>query len=155
MGESNRLRQNYVTNNYALNMTDLANATKIAASQAAQSGIEIDQMTAALATMISTTQQGGEIAARSLRGILMNIQQVKGEVGDGEEDITAESLTKYEKAAKDLGVALKEVKNGVSVLRDPMAVLNDLAEAFNKEADDSIKKANLINAIGGKFYLVA
>ena len=49
-------------------MTDLANATKIAASQAAQSGIEIDQMTAALATMISTTQQGGEIAARSLRG---------------------------------------------------------------------------------------
>lgn len=61
-------RQNYVTNNYALNMTDLANATKIAASQAAQSGIEIDQMTAALATMISTTQQGGEIAARSLRG---------------------------------------------------------------------------------------
>ena len=68
MGESNRLRQNYVTNNYALNMTDLANATKIAASQAAQSGIEIDQMTAALATMISTTQQGGEIAARSLRG---------------------------------------------------------------------------------------
>ena len=61
-------RQNYVTNNYALNMTDLANATKIAASQAAQSGVEIDQMTAALATMISTTQQGGEIAARSLRG---------------------------------------------------------------------------------------
>jgi TP901 family phage tail tape measure protein len=148
-------RQNYVTNNYALNMTDLANATKIAASQAAQSGVEIDQMTAALATMISTTQQGGEIAARSLRGILMNIQQVKGEVGDGEEDITAESLTKYEKAAKDLGVSLKEVKDGVAVLRDPMAVLSDLAEAFNKEADDSIKKANLINAIGGKFYLVA
>ena len=85
----------------------------------------------------------------------MNIQQVKGEVGDGEEDITAESLTKYEKAAKDLGVSLKEVKDGVTVLRDPMAVLNDLAEAFNKEADDSIKKANLINAIGGKFYLVA
>ena len=85
----------------------------------------------------------------------MNIQQVKGEVGDGEEDITEESLTKYEKAAKDLGVALKEVKDGVAVLRDPMAVLNDLAEAFNKEADDSIKKANLINAIGGKFYLVA
>lgn len=81
----------------------------------------------------------------------MNIQQVKGEVGDGEEDITAESLTKYEKAAKDLGVALKEVKDGAAVLRDPMAVLNDLAEAFNKEADDSIKKANLINAIGGKY----
>lgn len=79
----------------------------------------------------------------------MNIQQVKGEVGDGEEDITTESLTKYEKAAANLGVALKEVRDGVVVLRDPMQVLNDLAVAFNKESDDSIKKAELINAVGG------
>ncbi len=144
-------RQNYVTNNYALNMTDLANAIKIAASQAAQSGVEIDEMTAALATMISSTQQSGEEVSRALRGILMNIQQVKGEVGDGEEDITTESLNKYEKAAANLGVALKEVKDGVVVLRDPMQVLNDLAVAFNKESDDSIKKAELINAVGGKY----
>ena len=145
-------RQNYVTNHYALSMSDLAEATKIAASQAAQSGIGIDEMTAALSTMIATTQQGGEIAARSLRGILMNIQMVKGEVGDGEEDITSESLTKYEKAAADLGVSLKEVRNGVVSLRDPMVVLDELATAFNKEADDSIKKANLISAIGGNRF---
>jgi hypothetical protein len=81
----------------------------------------------------------------------MNIQQVKGEVGDGEEDITAESLTKYEKAAEALGVSLKEVRNGAVSLRDPMVVLDELATAFNKEADDSIKKANLISAIGGKY----
>ena len=81
----------------------------------------------------------------------MNIQQVKGEVGDGEDDITEESLTKYEAAAKSLSVSLKEVKDGVTVLRNPMEVLNDLAEAFNKEADDSIKKVNLINALGGKY----
>lgn len=81
----------------------------------------------------------------------MNIQQVKGEVGDGESDITAESLSKYEKAAADLGVSLKEVRNGAVSLRDPMIVLDELATAFNKEADDSIKKANLISAIGGKY----
>lgn len=81
----------------------------------------------------------------------MNIQQVKGEVGDGEDDITAESLSKYEKAAADLGVFLKEVRNGATALRDPMVILDELANAFNKEADDSIKKANLINAIGGKY----
>ena len=144
-------RQNYITNHYALSMSDLAEATKIAASQAAQSGIGIDEMTAALSTMISTTQQGGEIAARSLRGILMNIQQIKGEVGDGEEDITSDSLSKYEKAAAALGVSLKEVRNGAVALRDPMVVLDELATAFNKEADNSIKKANLISAIGGKY----
>lgn len=85
----------------------------------------------------------------------MNLQQVKAEeseIGDGGEAITAESLSKYEKACADLGVALKEVKNGVWVLRDPMEILNELAIAFNKEADDSIKKANLINAVGGKRY---
>lgn len=84
----------------------------------------------------------------------MNLQQVKAtadDIGDGGDDITSESLTKYEKACMDLGVALKEVKNGVWVLRDPMKILNDLAVAFNNEADNSIKKANLINAVGGKY----
>lgn len=88
----------------------------------------------------------------------MNLQQVKStadEIGDGGEDITDESLTKYEKACLDLGVALKEVKNGVTVLRDPMQILEELASAVAKESEDSIKVANLINAVGGKFCLVA
>ena len=45
----------------------------------------------------------------------MNLQQIKSsaeDIGDGGEDITTESLTKYEKACADLGVSLKEVKNG-------------------------------------------
>ena len=82
----------------------------------------------------------------------MNVQQVKGEVGDGEDDITTESLTKYEKACWDLGVALKEVKDGALQLRDPMVVLEELATAVSKEAEGSIKTANLINAVGGKVY---
>ena len=49
-------------------MKNLAEATKIVASQAYQSGVGIDEMTAALGTMIATTQQGGEVAARSLKG---------------------------------------------------------------------------------------
>ena len=49
-------------------MTDLAEATKLAASQAAQAGVGTDELTAALGTMIASTQQGGEIAARAFRG---------------------------------------------------------------------------------------
>lgn len=146
--------QNYITNRNALNMSELAEATKIVASQAAQSGIGIDEMTAAVGTMIATTQQGGEVAARALKGILMNLQAVKGtaeDIGDGGEDITDESLTKYEKACLDLGVALKEVKNGVLQLRDPMVILEELANAVSKEAEGSIKVANLVSAIGGKY----
>lgn len=61
-------RQNYITNRNAVNMEELTNATKVAGSQAAQSGIGIDEMTAAVGTMIATTQQGGEVAARALKG---------------------------------------------------------------------------------------
>ena len=84
----------------------------------------------------------------------MNLQQVKGtaeDIGDGGEDITTESLTKYEKACADLGVSLKEVKDGVLQLRDPMVILEELANAVSKESEGSIKVANLINAVGGKY----
>lgn len=146
--------QNYITNHNALNMTDLAEATKIAASQSKTAGIQIDEMTAAVGTMIATTQQGGDIAGRAFKGLIMNLQQVEGtaeEIGDGGDAITTESLTKYEKACKDLGVSLKEVKDGTLQLRDPMQVLNDLAESVSKESEGSIKVANLINSVGGKY----
>lgn len=146
--------QNYVTNHNAVNMSQLAEATKIAGSQAATSGVKIDQLTAALGTMIATTQQGGETAARAFKGVMMNLQQVTAEsdeIGDGGDAITTESLTKYEKACEDLGVSLKTLKNGVLSLRDPMEVLKDLAAAYTKEAEGSIKAANLINAVGGKY----
>jgi TP901 family phage tail tape measure protein len=146
--------QNYITNHNAVSMENLAQATKLAASQAAASGVEIDELTAAVGTMVAVTQQGGDQAGRAFKGILMNIQQVKAsaaDIGDGGEDITAESLSKYEKATAALGVSLKEVKNGTVQLRKPMEVLRDLAIAVNKEGENSVKVANLISAVGGKF----
>lgn len=145
--------QNYITNRNALSMQDLAEATKIAASQSASSGIAIDQATAAMGTMIATTRQGGDVAARAWKGILMNIQQVEGEVEDGE-IIDAESLSKYEKACESLGVSLKEVKDGVISLRDPMQILKELSEAYTALDESDARRANLISAVGGKIYHV-
>lgn len=146
--------QNYITNHNALNMENLSQATKVAASQAAASGVAIDELTAAVGTMVATTQQGGDVAGRAFKGILMNLQQVKAtadDIGDGGEDITTESLSKYEAAAKALGVSLKEVRNGVLQLRDPMEILRELSIAVQNEAEGSIKVANLISSVGGKF----
>ena len=146
--------QNQITNRNAVNMTELANATKLVASQAAQSGIAEDEMTAALSTMIATTQQGGEIAARSFKGILMNLQQVTGELDDGEV-IDEDSLQKVEKRLTSVGVAMKEVNDGTVSLRDPMKVLEELAQVYNSLPDDSVEKAGIISDLGGKIYLVA
>lgn len=146
--------QNYITNKNALSMENLAQATKVSASQAAVSNVAIDELTAAVGTMVAKTQESGDVAGRAFKGILMNIQQVKAdadEIGDGGEAITTESLSKYEEATKALGVSLKEVKNGVWELRDPMQILKELSQAVNKESEGSVKVANLINAVGGKF----
>lgn len=142
--------QNNITNKNALSMRDLAEATKIAASQSYSSGIAIDKSTAAMGVMMASTRQGGDVAARAWKGILMNIQQVKGEVADGE-IIDEASLSKYEKASEALGVSLKEVKNGVVSLRDPMVVLEELSKAYTALDKSDVRRANLISAVGGKY----
>ncbi len=141
---------NYVTNHNALSMADLAKATEIAASQSASSNVAIEESTAAMGTMIATTRQGGDIAARAWKGILMNLQQVKGEVEDGE-IIDEEQLSKYEKASEALGVSLKEVKNGTLALRDPIEILKELSQAYTSLDKSDVRRANLINAVGGKY----
>lgn len=142
--------QNYITNHNAVNMSELAEATKVVASQAASSNVEIDKLTASVGTMMAVTQQGGDIAARAFKAILMNIQQVSGSVSDGEE-ISTDDLTKYQKACEELGVSLSEVKNGIVSLRDPMQVLKELSEAYTSLDKMDARRSNLISAIGGKY----
>src|SRR5690606_12478728 len=106
--------------------------------------------TAAITTMGVVTQASGSELGRAFKGILMNLQQIKGETEDGE-IIDEESLSKVEESAKDLGVSLKEVRNGVLSLRDPMEVLKELAEVYTSLEDGDIRRANLISSLGGKY----
>ena len=144
--------QNYITNRNALSMTDLADATRVSASQAASAGVSVDQMTAAVGTMIATTRESGDTMGRAFKAILMNVQQVKGTVDETTGEVVgAEDLTKYEEAANALGVKLKEVKDGYLALRDPMVVLKELSKAYTSLNEDDTRRANLISAIGGKY----
>lgn len=137
---------NYITNHNAVNMTELAEGMSIVGSQASSLGVGVDQTTAALGTMIATTQQSGSEMARAFKAILLNIQQVS----DEEEGIDAEGLTKYEKACNALNVSLKETKNGVMSLRDPMEVIKDLSEEYTKLDASDIRRTNLLSSVGGK-----
>ena len=137
---------NYITNHNAVNMTELAEGMSIVGSQASSLGVGVDQTTAALGTMIATTQQSGSEMARAFKAILLNIQQVS----DEEEGIDAEGLTKYEKACNALNVSLKETKNGVMSLRDPMEVIKDLSEEYTKLDANDIRRTNLLSSVGGK-----
>jgi len=137
---------NYITNHNAVNMTELAESMSIVGSTAASFGVDVDKATAVLGTMIATTQQSGSEVARAFKAILLNIRQVS----DEEEGIDAEGLTKYESACNALNVKLKETKNGVLSLRDPMEVLKELSVEYNKLEETDIRRTNLLSSIGGK-----
>lgn len=137
---------NYITNHNAVNMTELAESMSIVGSTAASFGVDVDEATAALGTMIATTQQSGSEVARAFKAILLNIRQVS----DEEEGIDAEGLTKYENACNALNVKLKETKDGVLSLRDPMEVLRDLSTEYNKLEESDIRRTDLLSSVGGK-----
>lgn len=145
---------NNITNHNAVNMTELAEGMSVVGSQAASSQIKINETTAAIGTMIAVTQKSGREMGNAFKGIVMNLQQVTGDVGDGEDIIDSESLTKYEEACAKLGVSLKEVRNGVVSLKEPMQILKELSEEYTKLDKADVKRANLLSAVGGKVYHV-
>ena len=67
---------NYITNNNAVNMSELSEGFSIVSSTAASFGVRADELAAALGTMAATTQQSGSEVARAFRAILLNIRQV-------------------------------------------------------------------------------
>ena len=141
---------NYISNKNSANLTDIADATRVSASFAANASVAIDELTAAEATMIAVTKRSGSEIGRAFRSIVLNLQQVSGEF-DGEV-ISEEDLAKVEARCHSLGVELEYMKDGVPTLRNTMDVLRDLAEVYNSLPDNSAEKQGLIADIGGKYH---
>lgn len=138
---------NHIADRNAVNMTELAEAMSIVGTLAASSQMEVKEATAATATLIAVTEQSGFEMGNALKGILMNLRQVTGEI-DGEE-IDTESLAKYEKACDALGVSLSEVRDDVVQLKKPMQILKELSEEYRKLDESDARRANLLSAVGG------
>lgn len=137
---------NNITNHNAVQMADLAAGMAVVGSQASSLGVEVNETTATLSTMIAVTQQSGSDMAGAFQDILLYLQQITSE----EKGITAEGLAKYEAACMTLNVSLKETKNGITSLRDPMEVIRDLAAEYSKLDSGDTRRSNLLSAVGGK-----
>ena len=135
---------NNITNHNAVTMTELAEGMSLVSSQAASLGVEADETAAMLGTMIATTKQGGSEMADAFNVILHNLRQVTDEAAG----IDAVGLKKYEEACRALNVSLRETKNGVTSLRDPMEVLKELSDAYSKLDAGNSRRTNLLNSIG-------
>ncbi len=125
-------------------MADIAEGIAGAGPAAESLGVSIGQTAAALSTMIAATRQGGQKTADALRSILLYTGQVK----DEEKNINADGLASYEAACEALNVRLKETRNGILSLRDPMIILEELSAAYHRLDENDPRRTGLLNAVG-------
>ncbi len=133
-----------ISSHNAVGMAELAEGMSLAGEYTASLGLEADEATAALATVIAATGQGGTEAAQSLKAILLNTQQIADE-GQG---IDGGGLARYADACQALNVSLEETKDGAASLRGPMAILKDLSQAYAALAPGDARKASLLGSLG-------
>ena len=89
--------------------------------------------------------QNGAEAALAFQALLSCIRQVT----DAQAGINADSLLRFESACQALNISLQETKNGVTSLRDPMEVLQELSAAYSKLGENDSRTTDLLDSVGG------
>lgn len=128
--------QNYITNNAAISMKDIADATTETASVAAQYGVQIDELSALIATATANTRESGAEVGTALKAIMINLQ-----------DTTSKPVTETFDA---LDISMTKVVNGSEQLKTPIELIYELADAYNSLPEGDIMRANILNEIGQK-----
>ena len=128
--------QNYITNNAAISMKDISDATSETASVAAQYGVQINELSALIATATANTRESGSEVGTALKAILINLQ-----------DTTSKPVTETFDA---LGISMTKVVDGAERLKTPIELIYELADAYNSLPEGDVMRANILNEIGQK-----
>ncbi len=130
--------QNYITNNAAVSMQDMADATSEAASVASQYGVEIDELSALIAVAISKTRESGSEVGTALKSIFVTLQ-----------DTTSKPVVD---AFDSVGISMTKIVDGSERLKTPIELLKELSVAFNELPEGDTKRANILTDIGKKYH---
>lgn len=130
--------QNYITNNAAVSMQDMADATSEAASIAAQYGVEIDELSALIAVATSKTRESGSEVGTALKSIFVTLQ-----------DTTSKPVVEAFDAVR---ISMTKIVNGSEQLKTPIELLKELSVAFNELPEGDTKRANILTDIGKKYH---
>ena len=117
-------------------MKDIADATTETASVAAQYGVQIDELSALIATATANTRESGAEVGTALKAILINLQ-----------DTTSAPVTDTFDA---LGISMTKVVDGAERLKTPIELIYELADAYNSLPEGDVMRANILNEIGQK-----
>jgi TP901 family phage tail tape measure protein len=131
-------RQNYVTNNAAVSMQDMADATSEAASISAQYGVGIDELSAMIATIASKTRESGSEVGTALRSLFVTLQ---------------DTTSKPVRDTFDLvGISMTKMVNGSKLLKTPIELLKELSEVFRELPEGDVKRSQILSKIGKKYH---
>lgn len=130
--------QNYITNNAAVSMQDMADATSEAASVASQYGIDIDELSALIAVSVSKTRESGSEVGNALKALFINLQ-----------DTTSKPIRE---AFEAVNISMTEMVDGSEKLKTPIELIKELSEAFTNLDKGDPRRANILSDIGGKYH---
>ena len=130
--------QNYITNNAAISMQDMADATSESASVAAQYGVKVDELSALIATVVSKTRESGSEAGTALKSLFITLQ-----------DTTSKPVRE---AFEAVGISMTKMVDGAERLKTPIELLKELSVAFNSLPEGDTKRANILTDIGKKYH---
>lgn len=130
--------QNYITNNAAVSMQDMADATSEAASIAAQYGVEIDELSALIAVATSKTRESGAEVGNALKSIFVTLQ-----------DTTSKPVID---AFNSVDISMTKIVDGSERLKTPIELLKELSDVFNRLPEGDTRRANILTDIGKKYH---
>lgn len=128
--------QNMITNRNSVAMLDMAQATSKSASMAAQTGVEVNELSAIIGTAVARTKQSGNIIGTSLKSLFVNLQDTSNE--------------KIVDTFNALGVSQTKFVDGAEQLKTPIELLKELSVAYNNLPEGSTLKADVLRNIGQK-----
>lgn len=130
--------QNFITNNAAVAMQDMADATSEAASVAAQYGVDIDELSALIAVAVSKTRESGSEVGNALKALFINLQ-----------DTTSKPI---QDAFAAVNISMTEMVDGAEKLKTPIELIKELSKAFTSLDEGDTRRANILSDIGGKYH---
>lgn len=135
-----------LADHHSLSMAELAEGLTVVSTQAAASGLDIRETTAALATLLATTKLNGAEAGNALSGLLLSFRQMAEETGSTV--LHAKTFSDFEKACRSLDISLSGVRNGTLRLKEPMQILKELSMAYNTPDTSDTERTALLDAAG-------
>lgn len=142
-GEAEKLNavldgQNAITNKHSVAMEDMAAAMSDAGTVASSYRVSVEDLSAMIGTVEAVTKAGGSEVGNAIKAILINLQNVTSSKIVDTLDMANASMT--------------EMVDGAEKLRNPIAILRDLAETFNSLDESDPMRAEILTNIGQKYH---